>query len=438
MKYCLLLITLLATCTSLLGDERPNIVLIMADDTGYECLGANGGLDYSTPRLDRMAAEGLRFSHCYSQPICTPSRVKLMTGLSNKRNHFKFGVLGRDQRTFAQVLQQAGYATCIAGKWQLGREKDAPQHFGFEQSLLWQHTRGRMDADKHDTRYPNPHLERDGEPLEYEHGEFSTDLFVDYVCEFIESHRERPFLVYYPMALVHCPFCPTPKSTDWDATSNGSTTYKGDPQYFGDMVAYADRAVGRILDCLQDTGLSENTLVIFLGDNGTDSPIVSNTTSGRVIGAKGKTLDGGNHVPCIMQWPGQVIQPGRTVESIIDFSDFFPSLCEATGVKFEGMTDGVSFLPLFTDPTTSGRSCIYQWYHRDGVPEKAVEFARTTQYKLYSTGEFYSIPSDRLEQNPLTDLTSKQLAIRERLQAEIAKYRDVIPAREQRKRLNNR
>ena len=130
---------------------KPNIVLIMADDMGYEALSANGSESYKSPNLDKLAAQGIRFTNCFANPICTPSRVKIMTGLYNVRNYVKFGLLDRGQTTFAHQLQAAGYKTCIAGKWQLGKNKDAPQHFGFERSCLWQHTRNgqtRQSADK--------------------------------------------------------------------------------------------------------------------------------------------------------------------------------------------------------------------------------------------------------------------------------------------------
>ena len=113
-------------------DRRPNVVLIMADDFGYECVGANGGTSYKTPTLDKLAAGGVRFTHGYSQPLCTPTRVQLMTGKYNVRNYVQFGLLDTEQTTFAQLFKKAGYATCIAGKWQLGRELNLPVHFGFD------------------------------------------------------------------------------------------------------------------------------------------------------------------------------------------------------------------------------------------------------------------------------------------------------------------
>lgn len=145
----------------------------MADDLGYECIGANGCHDYKTPELDKLAAAGVRFTHCFSNPICNPSRVKIMTGMSNVRNYVRFGLLDRKQKTFAHTFKAAGYTTCIAGKWQLGNEKDAPRHFGFDQSCLWQHMRKRTrDGQPYDSRFSNPRVEVNGELKDYNNGEY--------------------------------------------------------------------------------------------------------------------------------------------------------------------------------------------------------------------------------------------------------------------------
>lgn len=406
--------------------ERPKIVLIMADDFGYECLSCNGSLDYQTPSLDRLAAEGVRFEHFHAQPICTPTRVKLMTGLSNRRNYVRFGMLARDQKTFAHFFQDAGYQTCIAGKWQLGREPDAPQHFGFQEALLWQHTRGNK-ADGFDSRYPNPRLERNGKQLDFNDGEYSSDVFADCIIDFIETHRDDPFLVYYPMALTHCPFSPTPDSSDWDPASRGSKTYKGKPQYFGDMVAYVDKTVARIDEKLKSLGIRDNTLLIFIGDNGTDTPIVTNTTFGKVAGAKGSMPDAGNRVPCIASWPG-VIKQGRVTQQIADVSDILPTISEAAGIELpqDIPFDGVSFLPQLKGETGPTRDSIYMWYARNGGPNAKI-FARNAEYKLYSTGEFYHIPTDRLEKKNLTgtDLDANTRAVKAMLQQKIDQYAEI-------------
>src|SRR5829696_7637550 len=126
---------LIGACPATLAAEqakKPNVVLIMADDFGYECVTANGGQSYKTPHLDRLAAGGVRFEHCHAQPLCTPTRVQLMTGLYNVRNYSRFGLLEPDVTTFAHLLKKAGYATCIAGKWQLGHGFEGPKKFGFD------------------------------------------------------------------------------------------------------------------------------------------------------------------------------------------------------------------------------------------------------------------------------------------------------------------
>lgn len=406
--------------------ERPNIVLIMADDFGYECLSCNGSLDYRTPHLDRLAAEGVRFEHFHSQPICTPTRVKLMTGLSNRRNYVRFGILPRDQKTFAHFFQDAGYKTCIAGKWQLGRETDAPQHFGFQEALLWQHTRGRA-VDGFDSRYPNPRLELNGKQIDYDDGEFSSDLFVEFIGNFMEAHRDEPFLVYYPMALTHCPFSPTPDSKDWDPSSRGSRTYKGKPQYFSDMVTYVDKSVATIDEKLNSLGIRENTLLIFIGDNGTDTPIVTNTTFGKIAGAKGSMKDGGNRVPCVVSWPG-AISKGLVTQQISDVSDILPTICEAAGIALpkDIPFDGVSLLPLLKGDTETTRDAIYMWYARNGGPDAKI-FARTADYKLYATGEFYHIPTDRLEKTNLAgkNLDADTKAVKAMLQQKLDEYAKV-------------
>ena len=177
----LLSLLIIASCILHSKESRPNIILIMADDLGVETMSSYGGTSYHTPNLDRLAESGTRFEHCYSQPICTPSRVQIMTGKYNVRNYTRFGVLPRSETTFAQILKEEGYATCIAGKWQLGSEKDAPQYFGFNESLLWQHIgsgRKIINGKRVDKRYENPILQKNGSNIEYNNGEFAPDLMI--------------------------------------------------------------------------------------------------------------------------------------------------------------------------------------------------------------------------------------------------------------------
>lgn len=410
--------------------KRPNIILIMADDLGYECIGANGGTSYKTPVLDKMAEEGIRFEHCYSQPLCTPSRVQIMTGIYNVRNYVKFGMMGRNQITFAHLLKKSGYATCVAGKWQLGRQADSPQHFGFDESCLWQHRRGRMDEQGHDTRYPNPRLEINGKKVNYTKGEYGPDVVSDFICNFLERHKTKPFFAYYPMILTHCPFVPTPDSPDWDSASKGSKDYKGNAKYFGDMVSYMDKMVGKLTAKLDELGLREKTLILFTGDNGTDKPVVSVMNGQKVKAGKGQTTDAGTRVPLIANWPG-VIAQGRVSKDIIDFSDFLPTICQAAGSTVpEALNiDGRSFLAQLKGRKGNPREWIYCWYSRGGDDRQAKVFARNERYKLYRDGKLYDISKDVLEKTPLQDgnLNDEARRIKATLQSVLDKYKDGRP-----------
>jgi arylsulfatase A len=292
-------------CVAFAADvQRPNIVLMMADDFGYECVAANGGTSYETPRLDELAATGMRFEHCHVQPVCTPTRVQLMTGQYNDRNYIHFGILDPAAVTFGHLLQQAGYKTCISGKWQLLGEYEGPTRFGFDEYCLWQ-------LNRRPSRYANPGLEINGRRRDYTNGEYGPDLINEYALDFITRHKDQPFLLYYPMLLTHGPFDPTPDSPDWDPRGTEGSGSKDKPKevqqrHFADMVAYADKLVGQVVDHLESLRLRERTLVIFIGDNGTGKGIVSHMGDRIVHGGKGTTLDTGTHVPLIVNQPGSV------------------------------------------------------------------------------------------------------------------------------------
>ena len=406
--------------------RRPNIVLILADDMGYECVGANGGASYRTPFLDHLAASGLRFEHCYSQPICTPSRVQLMTGIYNSRNYVRFGLLPERSVTFAQLLQRAGYATCVVGKWQLKGGADAPKHFGFDEHCLWQVTH-------RPGRYPNPGLETNGVKKQYSDGEYGPDLVSDFLCDFLERHAEgarsgeRPILAYYPMILPHWPFEPTPDSEDWDPKAAGVLSGKGDARYFGDMVQYVDKIVRKITRKLDALDLRDDTVILFTGDNGTVKGLRSETRKGPVIGGKGVTTDAGTRVPMIVSWP-EKIRAGRVSKDLVDFSDFLPTLCElaAVDVPESLQIDGRSFAPQLRGEVGKPRAWTYCWYSRNGGA-RGREFARTRRYKLYRGGKFYDIEQDPLEESPLADAgaSDEQEAALELLAGVLQKHRRV-------------
>lgn len=409
--------------------QRMNVVLIMADDFGYECIGANGS-EYQTPNIDRLAEQGIRFTNCHSNPLSTPSRVQLMTGKYNVKNYISFGELDRKETSFGNLFDRAGYATCIAGKWQLGHDTDSPRHFGFQTSCLWQHTQKAVDKGGNDTRYATPVVDINGKLKEYPTGTFGPDVYNQFIIDFVNEHRNQPFFVYYPMCLTHCPFVCTPDSEEWD--QRRSPTYKGNAIYYSDMVEYTDKMVGRLVDELERLDLMDHTLIIFLGDNGTDSPVVTMLNGKPYPGGKGKTIDSGTHVPMIVHHP----KAAKGVnENLIDFTDFLPTICEAAGISTKGMRelDGTSFYPQLLGKRASARDWVYCWYApRKVYDEAALVFARDKSYKLYRDGKFYHVVNDFNEQSPLdlNNLTREEKKIYRKLEKVIDRYQ---PYAEQRK-----
>jgi len=403
---------------------KPNIVLIMADDFGYECLRCNGGQSYDTPRLDEMAAKGLRFTNCHSQPVCTPSRVKIMTGKYNSRNYVAFETLDAKETTFAHLLKAAGYKTCIAGKWQLsGRGKEYPGTSavaaGFDEYCLWQ-----MDEQTNGSRYWAPTIKQNGRLLAGLADAYGPDVFCRFVCHFIEANRKRPFFVYYPMALTHGPHVPTP-----DSRTGGKGT-KRDTKFFSDMVAYADKIVGRVLDKLHETGLAGNTLVLFTGDNGTDKKVTSLWRNRQIRGGKGRTIDAGTHVPLIAYWKG-VTPEAAVCEGLIDFSDFLPTFIDLSDapVPAGSRHDGVSFLPQVRGGRGTPKDFIFCHYEKGKYPyegQKAktgrnsepsppkknklayTRFVRDTRWKLYQDGRLFDVVADPDETAPIPAGTGGQ------------------------------
>ena len=408
-------------------DHRPNIIVIMADDLGYETVNANGGTSYQTPQLDQLAARGIRFEHCYAQPLCTPSRIQIMTGIYNVRNYVRFGLLEERQTTFGHIFQAAGYQTCIVGKWQLGKDPMSPRQAGFDEHCLWQVRGGRIDSTGRDTRFSQPVLETNGEIKTYEVDDFGPRVVADYGMDFMEraSQTDAPFLLYYPMILTHCPFSPTPDSPEWMVDDTTVMEYKGQAPYFEDMMAYTDRIIGEINQKLVDLGIQEETLLIFTGDNGTDVPVVSLLEGREVAGAKSKSIDAGTRVPLLVQWPGH-IPSGQVSQDMVDFTDVLPTICEAAQITVPDSLDidGRSFLPQSKGTTGQPREWIYSWYSRGGKVSDARVFARNQRFKLYDTGEFYEVPQDYLEQNPLSyaDLDASTQAIHDQLKAVVETY----------------
>lgn len=344
------------------SSRKPNIVIILADDMGVECLSAYGGTSHKTPNIDKLASQSMRFTRCFSNPYCSPSRASLLTGRYPFKNGLKTVLHSRnqeniylhpDQPSFARQLKQAGYTTALTGKWHLSllHRHNTIHEFGFDQYQTWR----IFDAQgKKTTRYWTPHLIRNGTVIADQVKErYGPDVDLEFHLDFIRASvgKKQPFLAYYATCLPHFPWEPTPDSED-QSYRQPHPEHKGDPKYFPEMVAYFDKQVGRIMRTLEDLEVANRTIVIFLADNGTDRDLVNTWGEGKNIrGGKGTLTDRGTHVPLMVCWPGRV-KPGSTCDDLVDFSDLFPSLCELTGAALpQQEIHGKSFAPrLFGKP----------------------------------------------------------------------------------------
>lgn len=394
--------------------EKTNVIVIMADDIGYECYGVYGGTSYLTPNIDRLAADGIRFTHCYSQPLCTPSRVKIMTGKSNARNYAAFSILKKGERTFGHMMQDAGYRTAVAGKWQLyGAEhysKDfrgkgaLPQDMGFQRHCLWQ-------VDKLGSRFWGPTVTIDGQIREFGEDVYGPDVYCQFLIDRMEEYQNEPFFLYYPMALVHSPFLPTPDSDD--------RKRKDKQQNFADMVAYMDKLIGRIVDKTVELGIDKKTLILVTGDNGTHKSLKSMMGDLEIQGGKGLPTDAGTRVALVASQPGTIPQ-GQVSNRLVEFSDFLPTIAEASGADASHGHDGVSFLAELHGKKSAPRDPIYIYYWPRPERGQPTRFARDQRWKLYGDGRLFDVKNDVFEE--------RQVAGNDRIRKKLQSVLDLKPA----------
>lgn len=445
----ILLIHCLLLLSAITHARRPNIILLMADDFGYEALACNGSTTYETPAFDRIASQGMRFTNAYSQPVCTPSRVKIMTGQSNARNYVQFGVLRAGEITFGNLLKAAGYKTAIAGKWQLlgnQNSKHKGTHWeeaGFDESCIWAYAHYLEPEDlqryqdnsplregKDSSRYWYPSILENGKFRPTTKDDFGPDIYSEFVLQYIEANKEEEFFIYYPMALTHGPFVPTPHSGDFPEKDK----YGSSNKYFADMVQYTGYILEKIIKKLDDAGIAENTLVLFTCDNGTGRGIVSWMGDRLVTGGKAFPVDAGTHVPFLAYWKG-TIQPGSVCTDLIEFSDFVPTLTDLGNASLpaDRIIDGRSFLPQLLGEKGNPREAIVVHYDKDPDGKnpkfRRVRFAYDGKYKLYMDGRMFEIAQDYLEQSPL-DMERCGEVVRDartRLQAVLDQYPEWHP-----------
>jgi arylsulfatase A-like enzyme/sugar lactone lactonase YvrE len=391
------------------ADDRPNVVLILADDVGCEPLGCYGGKSHQTPNIDALAASGMRFTHCYSMPVCHPTRVCLITGrypmqIGNPRwGSFPQSL---ETKTIAQVMKSAGYATAVAGKWQLamlGKDLQQPHRMGFDEYCLFGWHEG--------PRYHDPLIWQNGSRRNDTAGKYGPDLYVDFLLDFIKRNQQQPFFALYSMALCHDVTddleAPVPYAPGKDRYDN-----------YGEMISQMDRCVGRVVDGLEELGLRKNTIILFTGDNGTSKasivraepsngkkkwkyirqPVNSLVGDQLIPGGKGNLTNDGTNVPLIVN--GGKIQT-KVVDDLIDFSDFLPTVADIGGASLPAETeiDGISFAARLLNMPGNARRWAF-------AEHKGKYWVRSRDWKLYNDGRLFNMRLDAGEQNSLSAATS--------------------------------
>ena len=419
------------------AEKQPNILLIFADDVGSDAVGCYGGESYPTPNIDALAKGGLKFNHGYAMPVCHPSRMCLMTG----RYPFRFGKAGSKWGGFPKVaegitiadrMKQGGYATAVAGKWQLCLMKndlDHPKRVGFDEWCLFGWHEG--------ARYHDPFIYQNGKLRDNTDGRYGPDLYVEFLIDFMQrSHKAgKPFFAYYPMALCH-------DVTD-DLKGKHVAFYKdGRWMTYAEMMASMDEMVGRLIAALERMGVRDSTLVLFTTDNGTAGSSyltvnekgkmtraknVSIRYGKKVPGGKGKLDDTGTRVPLIANWPGR-IEAGQVVDDMVDLTDYLPTLAEVAGLKNDGVPrDGISFAPVLLGNADRRRQ--RPWIF---IEHRGKRCVRSHDWKLYDDGRFFNLRSDPDESSTLAkdQLTGEAARNYAELNKALTNLKGSLPAHE--------
>ena len=374
--------------------EKPNIIFIMADDMGYGEAGCYGQEIIKTPNIDKIAAEGMKFTQFYSgQAVCAPARCSLLTGYHMGHSYIRNNGRPKEKNpitpfpgqnpipdsvlTIGEILQQNGYVTAAMGKWGLGNTGTSgdPNNQGFD---LFYGYKCQVHAHNH---YPsflwrNDKMEQiegnDGKSLRG--AQHSQDLFTKEALNFINENKDQPFFLYLPFVIPHLSIQTTDKFLNMYKDNLSETPYKHkgylENPYphaaYAGMITQMDDAIGQVVNEIKKLGLSKNTLIIFTSDNGpaynrlggSDDKFFN--SAGGLRGLKGDLFEGGIREPMVVSWPGK-IKPGSVIDLPFAFWDVLPSLCEVSGAKIPENIDGISFLPTLIDKGTQEKHANLYW-----------------------------------------------------------------------------
>ena len=380
MKQLILLVAalLLAPAATILAAEpkspsKPNMVFILADDLGIGNLGCYGSDNYKSPNIDKLAGGGTRFTQAFTGALCGPSRALIMTG----RYAFRNGSSNQDacmrmpnsELQLGRVLKSAGYATAAIGKW--GQLPGDPDEAGFDDylrfngsGLYWNQKTKKTEG-----------YRMNGKELKLGEKEYMPDLMNDRVMAFLRANQTQPFFLYYSMVHVHGEIQPTPDSAP------------DSKDLFGDNIRYMDKLVGKLVAELEALTLRENTLIVFMGDNGTGKAQDKLSTIGgrNLSGSKGSMLECGGLVPMIANWPGKV-PSGKVSADLVDSTDWLPTFAELSGGKLpeKVVFDGRSIAPQLRGETGTKRAWIYNQL-------AAMWYVREAGWKLNEKGELFDM-----------------------------------------------
>ena len=405
---------LLPACSPSAGAARPNVVLIVADDLGLECLGAYGGRTFSTPNVDLLASQGMRFTSAFATPACAPSRAQILTG----RYPFRTGwidnagplsprLLRPTEPTFARTLRDAGYATAMAGKWQLGslaEHPNMPQDSGFTESCLWSLERvgNQLRPTPDNSRYFAPRLWQNGVKLDHERDPkaYAPDIELAFLTDFVERHAKQPFLAYHAMNLPHAPYhippgrkMPPMPSDEKEAMAVA----------WGVMISYMDEIVGRWMRFLVEQGLERDTLILFTSDNGGNENFVVDLDGREIQGGKFTLGESGSNVPFVARQPG-AIAAGAVCEELVDFTDVLTTFADLGRAPLPPnvVLDGHSFAAPLRGTGKSTREWVYVQLGFDA-------FIRNHRWRLASDGHLFRVEGTYSDTpiDPRTDPAAK-------------------------------
>jgi arylsulfatase A len=383
--------------------KKPNIIFILADDLGIGDVGCYGADNYKTPNIDKLASMGIRFTKAFTAPLCGPSRATILTG----RHLFRTGATNQDATGLMQpsletmmptYLRQAGYVTTCIGKW--GQLPLNPSDFGFEDYLKFQGSGIYWNTQAKGKTYLVNGVEK-----ELKEKEYMPDVMHRKLVDFLTQNRNKPFYAYYSLSHVHTEILPTP-----DSKPDSRNIY-------ADNISYMDKLVGLLVSELQRLKLSDNTILVFFGDNGTAGGRADAATIGgrRLIGQKGSMQEGGSLEPLIVYWPG-VTPKGKVSDVLISAVDFVPTFAEIAGVK----------LPL--DKILDGQSFNAQLHGEKGNPRTSIFvqlanmwYVRNSGWKLNQSGELFDMSKAPFEEIlvPADTKNPEAMDARKSLQAEL-------------------